>query len=706
MVTRGGAIVLLVTLLVAVTAIGPTVAVADSESAGKTAHIETRAASAASTTTDGNIHQRTTLSLTPSQSGEIAATTRYELPDAVRSIEVTLPAEATVRQASGFRRVDDRTFEWDGRTDTPELAYDFAVNRSVEGARSPAELKTTSSGSRARAIAADGRIQTAEGDYSFVDVGSWAIAPVPSMGVSWSYSGANVALRKSTVVDGEGATGGEIAYLGPYEEHVRQAHSQRFRLIVPEAATLEESPERILDSLEQASGRLAVGERDPEVFFVAAPGGVDWGPLGLESGGSDAWIRADARVDTPTNVWLHEYVHTRQGYQPTDGTRWTEEGGADYYAALLTLEQGRISFDAVRDRLARGATGEASTAVLSDPSTWARGANYLKGALVWGVIDFQIRRADDRSADAVLARMNSRDDPITESIFLDAVATTGGSDVRETARRYTRTSDAPEPWSRTEHSTVFSGPNVRVLLDAAAYRVSGPYRDRTLSPNRTLVRNETLTVSVPATNVGDEPATAEIAIQHDGTTVASESVQIDAGDERTLTVRTALDQTGTYTLQTDSGTVPISVQEPAPVRVRGVSVEPQSIAPGDPATVTVDVANDADRPAGGTIELRAKGSDGEQTDGERTDGKQIDGDVLARERVRLDVDASETLSITVRFDAPGAYSLRVGQAATTLDVRAGSTPTSTTADGALPVPVAVVAVVLTFALVRWLDVRQ
>lgn len=220
------------------------------------------------------------------------------------------------------------------------------------------------------------------------------------------------------------------------------------------------------------------------MFFIDAPTGPDWGPLGIEYDGSDAWVRADARLDRVTNVWLHEYVHTRQQYDLTEATRWSEEGTADYYAALLTFEQGRITFSAFRDQRRRGSSGPAARSVLTNPDAWERNANYRKGALVWGVIDYHIRTAGDRSVDNVLVQLNSHDGPVTATVLLEAVATAGNGNTRAVARRYTETREAPKLWSREDHSNVFSGPDSRALLAAVTYRVSGLYRATAVDPDR------------------------------------------------------------------------------------------------------------------------------------------------------------------------------------------------------------------------------
>lgn len=701
----GGSAVLLVALLVATSAIAPGVVARPAEQSApeakpdagvtqssitadppasvpvdpsvSTASVRSKNTPAVETAADNNIHQQTTLLLTPDQPGQVGARTQYELPGTVQSLTVRVPEAATVRRADGFSADDNRTYAWDKTTSSPRLVYDFAANRTVAGARSP-ERQTPLTESPRESSGAKQGAQT--GSYSFVDVGPWAITQVPSMGVSWTYTETQaVELRKSTAIDGQGATGDEIAFLGPLTEYTRTAHGQQFRLAVPQAASLRESPADVLDALANASGRLVVGERDETVFFIAAPTGPDWGPLGIEYGGSDVWVRADARLDRVTNVWLHEYVHTRQSYDPTEATRWSQEGAADYYAALLTFEQGRITFETFRDRLRRGTADPAARSVLADPNTWEHNANYRKGALVWGLIDYRIRTVGDRSVDNVLARLNAHGEPVTATVLLDAVGTAGTGDVRATASRYTETSDAPDSWSREAHSRAFSGPDIRALLAEATYRVSGPYREAAVGPNRSLVTNETLTVSVPVQNVGDKQGVSEVEIRSAGQPVVSERVEIPAGERRTITLQTRLNKSGTSVLHTDSGSARFTVNTPSPVTVRDLRVQPGTVTPGESASVSLVVENNAEFPADGVVELIGGGEE------------------LGSERVRLGVDEQTTLSFSVRFETPGVRTLQVRQESVALRVRE---PTSTAENGSLSVVLSVIAVLFAMVLVR------
>ena len=119
---------------------------------------------------------------------------------------------------------------------------------------------------------------------------------------------------------------------------------------------MREAPRSVLDSLADASNALRVGDRDDEVFVVAAPtSGVQWGVRGYQTGESDLWVRDVEPVDSAENPWVHEYVHTRQDFALDPEMRWFREASASYYAALLTYEQGRVPYDGFSQRIGAGA---------------------------------------------------------------------------------------------------------------------------------------------------------------------------------------------------------------------------------------------------------------------------------------------------------------------------------------------------------------
>jgi len=653
--------------------VSPVVNAPDPDSATDVAHLS-----------EDDVHQSTEpirrtlrLSLTPNRPGEIGVRVALSVPDRVRSLTVRVPETATVTESRGFDRESADSWTWDGDTDAPSVRFRFPVNRSFGGFRSPEQHATLPP------AASDA--ETTSG-FSFVDTGPWAIAPVPPVGMQWSYTGAEVTVARTTVVEGSGATGGEIAYLGPGTEYTRTGVGQTFRLFVPDAASMAEEPEAVLSSLVDASGSLSVGARDRSVFFVAAPTTVDWGPAGIEYGGSDAWVRDRSRLDTPANIWLHEYVHTRLPFQTTTATRWLREGPTEYYAALLTLEQGHVDFPAFRAHLARGTNQRYDETVLADPSSWGPLANYYRGALVFGDLDRRIRLASNgtHTADDVVARMNGDADQVTQSEFLAMVTDVAGANTRAHAQRYTETTETPVPWNVSQHAAAFPGtPALQYVLGAGEYGVTGPFRNRTVSTNETLAVGETLHVSVPVRNVGDTAGSYEVTLTRDGESVAAAS-GVALADERTNASLTyTFDEAGTYVLTGGDTTRSFTVREPASLRVTGLEAAAEATA-GERVDVTVTAVSDGDAPARGEIALSA------------------DGERVATRAVTVDTGQTVTVTVPVRFDEPGTHTLAAGGATATVEVRA---PTTTSRPVSLPFPTALAGLAVALVVIARLRRR-
>jgi len=579
----------------------------------------------------------------PDRPGTIRVELRYATPDRLETLEVQLLDDPTVESTEGFSTGSDGTLTWDERTDDPTATYTLAANQTLD-----------ESGPIA-----------GSGSYTFVDTGEWALAQQPRLFHSWSWSGGGqVALARETTVDGPGAVGGRIAFLGEHDMVAYDGDRQRFRLVVPDAAAMAEDPEDVFDSLNQASDALRVDDLDEEVFLVAAPtGDVGWGVRGLQTGDADGWVRASERLDEPGNVWLHEYVHTRQDYETTEATRWFTEAAATYYAASLTLQQDRIEFDQFRSRLSAGRNSRYADAVLSDPSTWPDGANYDKGALAAGEIDRRIRLATDSGAtlQTPFRRMNERGEPISQAAFLSMVGDAGAEGPRSAARRYTETSDAPALWSADEHEKAFGRLPARISYgmpgvdSPEAIRVDGEYRRRPIGGERpiTVVTGERLSVDATVRNDGGTEGSYDAAFRVDGTVVDRRTGRLDADAERTLTFDRAFDEPGEYELSVGGAELPVTVREPAAARVADVALDRDRLRQGENVTVTATVTNDADYPGRATLTVGA------------------DGQRRAERHVLLDADERRTVDVSLSFESAGTYRISVddGQSRTGSTVR-------------------------------------
>ena len=566
----------------------------------------------------------------PDQPGSVAVTLRYDVPDRVTSLQATLPAGATVSDTDGFERVNDTVYEWDGATDRATVDLRYNPNRTTDRTG----------------------LEAAGGDYLYVDVGEWALFNRLGTGAQWRYTEREgddpVTFDRSVRVGGPGATGGELIYLGEVSESERRANGQTFRLVVPAAAELDEPRSEILDSMVAASRSLQVGARDEEVVAIAAPTNrVAWGVRGLETGGSDFYVRDFERLDTPSNVWLHEYVHTRQSFSTTDETRWTQEATAVYYAALLTLEQEHVDFSEFRRFLANGGRSTYSDVVLADPATWTNNANYVKGPLVAGRIDEAMRAETGGTGtfEATMRAMNARRGRVTQAAFLDAVEAYAGPDSRETAVTYTETTEPVSMWDSSTHSRLFGTLPASVSYElpntTAGYRVSGPYRSGSVGTTPpALATGETLAVETLVRNTGGEAGEYNATLTVDGEPVATETGTIDAESRRVVPLSHTFEESGTYTVGVGDETVDVRVEPAAEPTVTSLTVAPRTVQQGERANVSLTVTNDAAVPANGTVTVTRNGDP-------------------AAERV-VTLGPGNTSQLTVSLPFPEAGEIQVG----------------------------------------------
>jgi hypothetical protein len=634
--------------------------VAQSTLGGDRSMVGTSAETTQSATDTPTVQKDVRLFLTPDQPGAVDVSVTYDVPEELTSLTVSLPGDANDVRSSSFTEGEDG-YEWDETTDPASIRFTMPANESLDGSRSVngSGLAAQASANESAHVYERSRSLTRgqEGQYAFVDTGDWALVSVPQLGTGWGWQGTErVTLTESVSVDGAGSTGGEIAYLGPVETYTRTANEQQFTLVVPAAASMRESPGQVLDALAGASQRLRVGTRDPRVWFVAAPTGVGWGAQGIEYGGSDSWVLADASLEDPGNVWFHEYVHTRQEFQPATSGRWTVEASAEYYSALLSLRGGYVSFEEFETFLEHGEREPWRNAVLADPSTWDRGGNYVKGALVMGVVDRQIRLATDSSATMadVLWRLNRQDGTVTNGDVLIAVATVSSEDVAGIAERFTESRDAPQMWTRPQHKAAFDTQPPRMEYEVESYRVTGPFRNESYASLPTLYVGETLTLEALVRNDGGATGTYTATLTRDGDSVASAGGELAPSESTVLSVRHQFETGGDYNLSVGRTPVPLTVVEPATVTVESISVSDSTVEAGDTVTVTVELSNPSDRPATGPVPVT------------------LDGEQVESVDVALDPGKTATRTLTVTAQSSASAVLAAGNKSVTLNPGAGS----------------------------------
>ena len=589
--------------------------------------------------------------LTPNESGSVGVRLSYTIPDRVRSLETTVPENATVTRAAGFRRVNGTTYEWDGESTTPVLSYRRTPNETIN--RSGPESAT--------------------GRYLGVDAGEWALFTRSATPTEWTYVGTPpVTFRRDTRTAGPGAAGDWLVYLGEVETVERTTNDQTIRLVVPERASMAESPEAVLSSLSNASNALRVGDRDENVFVLAAPtgGNVTWGARGYQIGDADMWVQDTERLDTAENIWLHEYVHSRQAFTPTEQTRWLVEASAVYYAASLTLEQDRIDFEAYRSRLGAGAAPVYDEIILAAPSTWTDSADYYRGPLVAGRIDEQARLAtgDERTLQDAMRLLNSRERPVSQASLLSAVERAGGQQSRSLTAAYTESTAAVGMWNESRHAAVFGQLPARIgyalpaTSNRTAYRVDGPYRVGPVGgadPVR-LVVGETLTVDAAVRNAGGTEGQYNATMDINGTTVATERGRLAPATNRTVGLSHTFVTPGRYTLSLDGDNVTVVVRRPARAEVTDITVSSTTASVGAEVVVTATVTNTADRPATGRVVFT----------------RNFEG--VAQRQVYLPPHNSTQLSTGVTLPDPGETLLSAGSAdPVTVTVTPVETPQTT-----------------------------
>ncbi|MFO7832991.1 MAG: hypothetical protein R6V31_02770, partial [Halohasta sp.] len=489
--------------------------------------------------------------------GEITATVSFRLPDRLTELTPQLPDGVTVTETNGFTQSDGDDYAWDGRTEKPSITFRVGADQLTDDEGPLAE----------------------DGQYLFTATDEWALVRIPSIGVGWTQTGSDeLVIDRETAVDGPGVAGDRMAYLGEYSVVRRTAHGQTFHLVIPEAADLAEPPEAILDSLSHASDALRVGDRDREVLVIAAPtDGVDWGVRGLQTGEAELWVQDSERLDTPTNVWVHEYVHTRQAFanRTTPETRWLTEASATYYAALLTLEDDRIAFDEFRRALELGAADPQSASTLSQPDSWQADANYGKGSLVVGDLDRRIRLSTDGEASfgTVFGSLNRNREELTAEKFEAAVVAASTESVGAAATDYTRTDDTPAVWSSTDHAEAFDQSPARFEFRLADESVTVDGPDRTEPLNRTaprIVAGETLAVEVGVENVGGTVGDYELPFGV-GNETSTERGRLAPGETASHRFTHTFDEPGRYTVVAGDDRIDLRVE----------SADPAAPAPSD-----------------------------------------------------------------------------------------------------------------------------
>jgi len=644
----GGRVLLAVLVVVLTSTVVPVGAVSHLDSSSlNTSSDVTQHTSATTAQAENELHVDMALSLAPNNTGNITVEATVQNPEDVVSLGIDSREAVTVRETEGFERRGGE-YRWDEQTERPSFTYDLAVNQSTD------------------AFLGAG--------LTAADTGEWAILSPPRAPVDWAIGVTRIrhgqtAVTESYAVDGQGIVTDGFVYLGPYRVYETGASDQTIRLVVPLAAEMADDPRRVLETLANASREIRIGGRDATVTGLVAPSSVEWAISGTATGPRTFWVRDSARIRTAGNVWIHEYVHTRESIATDRSMAWFKEAIATYYAAEAPLRQRLIGFGAFRSTLERG-TGQTGVQ-LANRSTWGYESDYRKGALVLGRLDLRIRAASDGThtlAD-VIRRLQRHNGVVDAETFARTVANVSTPEIGEAARRYVTTTAVPEPWSQSDHERHFGYETARFAYQFQSPRAVGPNWTRPLSAEHSalqLLPGERLVVDGIVHNDGDAPSEYDVTFRTTPRGIADRervSGYLPAGWTRThpFTVRT--ETPGRFVAVFGTGRtaqLSVSVVEPARnVTVESVTVAPKSVDSGAAVSVTATVSNPADRPARATVPIT------------------VDGRQVGAETVVLGSDATTEISTAVTLETTGVHEVGVDRQETTVQV-GGVTSSPTT----------------------------
>lgn len=366
------------------------------------------------------------LSLLPDDPHRIRVELTLTPPADVSTAEITLPEPSTAVRTRNVTDVDSSEtgydYRWERGNGTPSIVY--RVNPDDESGLF------------------DG--------LNSVDAGSWAFVTTTAIEPSIVTRPAIDPPRTASIrVDGEGVGGTSMAYLGPATVRSRTVSGTEVRLVVPEGIKFDADP--AFAALTNASRLLRVGDRPPRTTVFVTRDPIRTGGLYTVPGeavqqspafAENLWVHADTDTERSvhTNVWVHEYVHARQGFDTTGGMAWLDEAIASYYESLLTLYATDVEFHVFHRAV--------STNEYVDGPLYADEgrAQYEKGARVIAAIDARIHNETDgeRSFQDVFARLNTKD-RVGINTFVAAVEAVAGTELEAWLEEPIYEAGAPTP---------------------------------------------------------------------------------------------------------------------------------------------------------------------------------------------------------------------------------------------------------------------
>lgn len=200
---------------------------------------------------------------------------------------------------------------------------------------------------------------------------------------------------------GEGYIGGKTLYLGDYSVQRARVGCQEFVAVVPEAARFTGVESR-LQELNTAAKALPVGHQYRTVRIFVSPE-KPGDAAGFVMHNQNEIVVVDQAPGMKSSVlWIHEYVHTLQGFDTQPELAWIYEGSATYLSLRVAVENEFISprtYDYLLNQ------GSRDFEVSMTQSTQERVA-YERGAILLAILDRELADTHGTTVVKLISKLN------------------------------------------------------------------------------------------------------------------------------------------------------------------------------------------------------------------------------------------------------------------------------------------------------------
>ncbi|AUX10378.1 cell surface glycoprotein [Halalkaliarchaeum desulfuricum] len=335
--------------------------------------------------------------------------------------------------------------------------------------------------------------------------------------------------------------------------------------------------------------------------------------------------------------------------------RLTDDDGS-----VLTVASETVHLDAEESTtVTLSGTVDSAGTYSADVSGEPAGQLAVEGPAVFELSDGTLNRTEIEPGETVEASAtleNVGDEEGTVTADLEVNGTVEAStDVTLSAGESTTVAFKYEPETEGEYGLEIvaeDNDGGETTADAGTLTVSEPDPAEFVVSNAqtsdvTIEEGETVTVTADVENVGDESGSFTAEFQVDDSVEETTAVELDPGEETTVSFDRTFDEAGTYYLAvSDESAGEVTVTEPGEpaFETRDLAVEENPILEGDSVDITATVENVGDDTGEHTAELIVNNS------------------VVASDTVQLDPDQSTTVSFTRTFDTAGEYAVMIDDA--------------------------------------------